>query len=166
MHRKLLLLLIPCLVSSFANANDSSSQVVENLTQSQTFSSANKNGTLIFNGGTSGRIGIPSGYKEVSVNGFTHHIGYGYVTRVPVMPAQYVDAVSCGRGCNITRYTATIPECTIIITDTYAQGCSVDVRVLTSASCRTSSNDNDYCYGGSTATYKYNGIIYSAFGSK
>lgn len=153
------------LTSTFVHADDSTNSVAHSLTQAENFSSSSGNGTLIYNGATSGRINY-SGFKQVSVNGFTHQVGKGYVTRVPIMPAQYVTAYRCEDGCRTTKFTATVPPCTMIITDTYAQGCNVDTQIYTDTHCYTSSNDRDYCSLTNPITYKYSGIIYSAIGDK
>ncbi|MCG9576119.1 hypothetical protein L1D14_07680 [Vibrio tubiashii] len=133
----ILALLSLCIPFSKAYAADSTSTPINNLTQSQTFSSA---GTVTkrYSGSTTGRIPIAGG-KEVTVNGINHARGLGLITTIPVTETVTVttrcyDSTGKYNTCDVDQVTVDV-TCNIIITDGYAQGCS-----------KTVSNRNYHCF--------------------
>ncbi|MCG9576036.1 hypothetical protein L1D14_07265 [Vibrio tubiashii] len=125
-------------------AGDSTTQVISNLSQTDTFSSAG-NRKLIYNGTTTGRIGY-SGYKQINVDGRIHDVGLGIVTRIKAGEAKSVTYNTChtsGGNCTTYQTGKSVPACTIIVTDGYAQGCDTRVNYEL-RSCVTRSR-HTYC---------------------
>lgn len=158
-------------------ASDSSQNVVSNLTQRDSFQAAPQPTVKrLWTGKTTGRVNIPRGYNQVTVNGKTHHIGKGQTTKINIQSGasikrSWCETVSGGGGgwggdrgsrnrCNSKSENVSVPDCTIIITDTYVQGCNT-VKSWTTGSCESNS-----CYSHDPIRFGGTGYVRSIVGVK
>ncbi|MEZ8959566.1 hypothetical protein AB6E94_19290 [Vibrio lentus] len=177
MNTKILAILVAGLASINIQASDSTQSVVSNLTQRDSFQAAPADTVKrLWTGKTTGRVNIPSGYDQITVNGRTHHIGKGQTTIINIQSGtsttrHWCETSSGGGGwggsdngggskCSSDRATVSVPDCNIIITDTYVQGCNT-VKSWSTGACESSS-----CYPGSSIKFGGTGYVRSIVGVK
>lgn len=161
------LLLLAFAYLPFSYASDSTEAVVNSISMANNFSTSDGNHTRIYQGGTTGQVGLPSGYSGYYVNGMFFKKGIG-MTLSGTQNAQMIPYSECAwnsqkgnKFCYMRTGYATLPACTWTVNDNGAFGCATSVTTV-----------NQYCLSAAecinrpNVTHSQNYLIRSVIGIK